>query len=106
MCACALEVASLLLRIKTLYISVSPNPCCAAVVGVNVEGENIDSEAGCSTLRELKVLLTGLKKNKNLLLEMQPRAKNTTCKNFFFGSGNLKLRRLFFFFFFLGLRDQ
>lgn len=60
-----LEVASLLLRHYTLVFH---RPCCAAVVRVNVKGENIDSEVGRSTLRELKVLLTGLIK---LLSKMQ-----------------------------------
>lgn len=42
--------------------------CCAAVVRVNVKGENIDVEVGCSTLGELKVLLTAFTK---LPLKMQ-----------------------------------
>ena len=45
-----LEVASLLLYIKTLHISVT-HLCCAAVVWVNVTGENIGSEGGCRTLK-------------------------------------------------------
>lgn len=47
-CVCFfLELASLLLYIKTLHISVSPGPAVQPLSGVNVTRENIDRGVEC-----------------------------------------------------------